>query len=148
MEAQIPHLPEVIKAIAGFHMKVLALVEGQDPTTRIGKNKREGGNYVFDQRRIFSVLRAIQMATRGWRVDTDNSGNPQNILDLEQIIKGALRDVYIDGMTLGHDQDLVTEQLEGLPIWEHLRNILPPGIKGVIGAKSKVTNDGVIHMAE
>lgn len=96
-------LDQLIVNLAKLHMLLITMVEEK----KLGKTKRkEGGNYVFDQRDIRTILGSVKHKL-------NRSESNQNI---EDIVKEALYETYVEGVSLT-DQPKVKQLIDDLPIW-------------------------------
>jgi len=103
-------LDQLLVSLAKLHMTLITMVE----EGKIGKKKRkEGGNFVIDQRDIRELLKSISKQKRGF------SGNS----DWESIVKTSLYQTYVEGISIS-DQSVVRQLIDDMPIWNVLGNTL------------------------
>lgn len=103
-----PVLDKLIVELAKLHMTMITMTaEG-----KLGKKRRkEGGNYVFDQRDVRSILSSINKQLDGY------SGDPT---DIQNIIRTSLYEGYVDGIALS-DMPVVRDLIDNMPIWKQLQ---------------------------
>lgn len=121
-------LDQLIVNLAKLHMLLISMAEEK----KIGKQKRkEGGNYIFDQRDIRSILISVKNKLSGY----------SNTTDLETIVKAALHENYVDGLSLS-DQPKVKQLIDDLPIWNMFRAKDNPDWARISGAPVKREQGG------
>lgn len=116
----IPYKDLVVKAITEVHTTVTDWV-GKD----IGLAKREGGFYVFDQRKVTAVLDLMLKYYNKKFAETGGKLSTSTDTDWSGILNSALRQVYAAGvkgevMDPESDRSKVYNLIEGLPIWDLL----------------------------
>ncbi len=118
----MPKRDLVIQAISTIHVKIAEMVTKQV----IGRNKRDGGSYVFDQRDIAAILDAMQATIeREFVKDTATGLEPVDI-DWIHVVKKSLKQVYVSclpGDETTGDYQRVNDFIENQPIWNMMKTV-------------------------
>lgn len=117
---KMPMLDEVIKALAHFHMAMVSLTEKR----KIGLKSKDGGSYVFDQRKIVALLDALMVIANGGVLVSTASGlepiiKPNGNGNWSYALRSAITQVYLDGVQ-PVDKATVASLMEKLPVWPRL----------------------------
>jgi hypothetical protein len=118
-------LLQLIPSLAKLHMTLISMVEQK----RIGKSRKDPGNYVFDQRDVREILKSIRTALRGFSAKPNGQGGVEQQADWEQIIKTALYQQYKNPVNEG-DKKVVQDLIDNMPIWDMFNTKGQPDWKG------------------
>lgn len=131
-------LGRVIAALSTLHMTLNGMVDQR----QLGKVKKEGGNYVFDQRDIRSLLKSIKKSLSGYAATAGENNDLKQVTNWEIVIKEALYEVYADGAQMA-DQIVIRDLIDNMPIWDELdEGTKPDWAQGSKRIKVKKSKEG------
>ncbi len=136
----------VCKSIATLHVSLSEMVS----KGLIGRTKKNGGSYVFDQRDVSALVDAMIAGINRTAEETPNGGleEPAEI-NWGNVVREALREVYLSGVfgdeKTPSDYKIVYDYIDSMPLWNMLKpknqaghNYMGPG------ASAKVSGNEVV----
>lgn len=142
----MPKRDLVIKAIAKLHVAIAEMVNKQV----IGRNKREGGSYVVDQRDISAMLDSMIGTINRDMVKDTPTGIEAVDIDWVYVVKKALRECYVaclPGDETTGDYQKVNDLIEQQPIWNIInraQNNVPVYVDPSIKIETDVATGGEV----
>ncbi len=127
----VPLIDGIIKTITDIFVTIIGLIDNHE----IGTSVSEGGNYEFDQRKIYRLLEAILSFARNQSFSEHNSRLEYEPVHWSKAIKEAMRKTFLSGMsgseTTG-DYARVKAIIDNNPLWK-LLDKQRPGIPSYVG---------------